>query len=268
MWIIIIPFLFFFGAVIGSFVNVIIERTIHGEDWIRGRSRCDHCKHQIAWYDNIPLLSYAVLGGKCRYCKKEISIQHPVIELLTGILFVWWYGVGFAFFQLTQRPLLYIQPAFWLIVGIFLLIIVVTDYLYMIIPDYTVVSLGLLAITYRVYLVQAHAMQPIDLWWAIISGLGSALLFYFLWYITKGRGMGFGDVKYVLVMGWLLGWPRTGVGIFCAFLIGAIIGIGLLLSKRKKLKQRIAFGPFLVLGTIIALVWGNQIWQWYMGLMR
>jgi len=81
-------FIFVVGTIVGSFVNVVIERTIRGEDWVRGRSRCDHCHNQIAWYDNIPLLSYILLGRRCRFCKKRISVQHPVVEFMTGCLFV------------------------------------------------------------------------------------------------------------------------------------------------------------------------------------
>jgi leader peptidase (prepilin peptidase)/N-methyltransferase len=259
---------FMIGAVLGSFVNVVISRMIVGEDWIRGRSRCDHCRKVIAWYDNVPLLSYLLLGGKCRHCKKTISIQHPTVELMTGMLFAWWYVIGFAFFQLSQHPLQVIQPLFWLFVGILLLVIFVTDWLYMIIPDFAVVGLGLVALMYRVYLTQAGVMRIDDLWWAVVSGIVAALFFFGLWAGTKGRGMGFGDVKYALVMGWLLGWPRVLVGVFAAFCIGAIVGVVMIVWGKKKMKQQIAFGPFLVIGTLLALVWGNHIWSWYMGFMH
>jgi prepilin signal peptidase PulO-like enzyme (type II secretory pathway) len=128
--------LFFLGLMVGSFLNVLIYRTTIGEDWVKGRSRCDGCKEEIAWYDNIPLLSFVILGGKCRHCKMKISIQHVVVELLTGTLFLWWYLIGFTFFRLAESPLSVLQPLFWLVVGILLLIIFVTDWLYQIIPLY------------------------------------------------------------------------------------------------------------------------------------
>lgn len=259
-------FVFVTGTIVGSFVNVIIERTVSGEDWVKTRSRCDSCKKVIAWYDNIPLLSYLLLGRKCRHCHKRISVQHPAVEFLTGALFLWWYGIGFAFFQLTQQPLTIIQPIFWLIVGIFLMMVLITDLKYMIIPDYAVVGLGLLALVYRVYLTQAGVMQINDLWGAILAGVMASGIFYGLYAWTKG--MGFGDVKFVLVMGWLLGYQRMIVGLFVAFILGALVGVGLISLKKKKMKQAIPFGPFLVMGTVIALVWGSKIWEWYWSLMR
>src|SRR5262249_53647315 len=106
-------FLFIFGTMIGSFLNVVIYRTLNEESWVKGRSKCESCGKQIKWYDNVPLISYFVLGGKCRACKAPISISHPVIEFLTGTLFVWWYWGGSLFFRLTQQPLGVIQPLFW-----------------------------------------------------------------------------------------------------------------------------------------------------------
>jgi len=260
-------FIFFFGAIVGSFINVVIERTIAGEDWVRTRSRCDHCKKVIAWYDNIPLLSYLLLGRRCRYCKTRISVQHPAVEFLTGTLFLWWYAMGFAFFRLAEQPLTVVQPLFWLVVGVLLLIIVITDFKYMIIPDYAVAGLGLLALLYRVYLTQANIMQISDLWGAIAAGF-SAMLFFFLLYAgTKGAGMGFGDVKFVLVMGWLLGWQRMIVGVLLSFVTGAIVGVIMMALGKKTAKQALPFGPFLVLGTVVSLVWGLQLWEWYWGLM-
>lgn len=261
-------FVFAVGTIVGSFVNVVIERTIHDEDWVRGRSRCDHCHKQIAWYDNIPLLSYILLGRRCRYCKKRISVQHPVVEFMMGCLFVWWYLMGSFFFQLTQRPLQVIQPVFWLIIGILLLIILISDYLYMLMPLGALIGLGGLALAYRGYLAMTGVMQGTDLGLALLSGLGAAGSLGLLVLLSRGKGMGWGDVLFALGMGWLLGWPRVVVGMFSAFWIGALVGIALLMSGKKKMKQQIAFGPFLVIGTCCALLWGNQWWNWYMGILR
>lgn len=255
------------GLVMGSFVNVVIGRTLSGESFVSGRSRCDHCKQLIAWYDNVPLLSFVLLGGRCRQCKKRISWQHPVVEIMTALLFVWWYGVGFAFFQLTQSPLPYLQPAFWLVIGILLLIVVISDLISTLIPDYAVVGLGILALLYRLYLVSAGVMEPLDLWRAIFIGESLAVLFGLIIAMTKGRGMGWGDVKLILVLGWLVGYPRMVVGTFLSFFIGAMVGIVLLAFKKRRFGQAIPFGPFLVLGALLALVWGNSIWSWYWGLV-
>jgi leader peptidase (prepilin peptidase)/N-methyltransferase len=262
--------LFVFGLVIGSFLNVVIYRTLNDESFVKGRSRCDHCKKTIAWYDNIPLLSFIVLRGKCRNCKKPISLTHPVVELLTGVLFVWWYVGGFfffRFFQLTEHPFQIIQPAFWLLVGIFLLIIFVTDAISYIIPDYAVGSLLGLSVLYRIALVLFGIMKPTDLLFSVLGTLLITSFFFALWFFTKGKGMGFGDVKFCLPMGLLLGWPSMIVGVFLSFIFGAIVGVFLMILGRKNMKAAIPFGPFLVLGTVVTLVYGNEIMRWYLTIL-
>jgi prepilin signal peptidase PulO-like enzyme (type II secretory pathway) len=266
MWLIVL-LLFLFGLIIGSFINVVISRSVWGEDWVTGRSRCDHCKKPIQWYDNIPLLSFVMLFGKCRYCHKKIAIQHPVIELMTAFLFIWWYVIGFTFFQLVEAPLTIIQPAFWLVVGILLLIIFTADWMYQIIPDFANFSLIGLAFIYRLYLSVVGIMRWEDFWYALISGMVMMLFLGSLWAFTKGRGMGFGDVKFALGMGILLGWPRAGIAMLLAFWFGALVGSLFLGLKVKKLKDKIAFGPFLIIGTVVALIFGNQMWSAYLQLM-
>jgi prepilin signal peptidase PulO-like enzyme (type II secretory pathway) len=258
---------FLFGLVIGSFLNVVIYRTLHDESPFKGRSKCPKCKKQIAWYDNIPLLSYFLLGGKCRKCKKAISVQYPIVEGMTGILFVWWYVVGFAFFSLTSHPLTVIQPAYWLVIGILLLIILVTDFMTYLIPDFTVALIALLSLIYRVYLVNSGVMVATDMWNAVYSGAGLGFFFFLLVKVTRGRGMGMGDVYFAFALGLLLGWPRSLIAVFLAFLIGALAGIVLIILKKKNFGQTIPFGPFLVLGTLAALMWGYDVWMWYLGLL-
>jgi leader peptidase (prepilin peptidase) / N-methyltransferase len=258
-----ILFLFVFGLVIGSFLNVVIYRTTHDESPMEGRSKCEGCGKKISWYDNIPLVSFFFLRGRCRHCRMEISWQHPVVEFLTGIMFVWWYGIGATFFQLTQSPLSIVQPLFWLVVGVFLLIIFVTDIKYFIIPDYAVFGLILLSLLYRLTLALSGAMQWSDFLLALLTGVGAMVFLGSLWFGTKGKGMGFGDVKYALAMGILLGWPRTLVGVFVAFLVGAVVGLFLLATGKVSWRGRVPFGPFLIVGTLVALIFGNQLWGWY-----
>lgn len=260
---IILLFLFVFGLVIGSFLNVVIYRTIHDESPMEGRSRCEGCGKKISWYDNIPLISFILLKGRCRHCKMEISWQHPVVEFMTGVMFVWWYLIGMTFFRLTQTPLSVIQPLFWLVVGVLLLIIFVTDIKYFIIPDYAVFGLIALALAYRLFLAGTGAMQWFDFFLALGTGVGTMIFLGSLWFFTRGKGMGFGDVKYGLAMGMLLGWPRSLVGVFTAFLAGAVIGLGLLFGGKVSWRGRVPFGPFLIVGTVVALMWGNWLWSWY-----
>jgi prepilin signal peptidase PulO-like enzyme (type II secretory pathway) len=255
------------GAAVGSFLNVVIDRTVLGQEWLVGRSRCASCGHQLRWYDLIPIFSYFRLGGKCRDCDEPIPASHPVIEVITGSLFVWWYLVGSLFFRLTQEPLQAIQPLFWLAIGILLLFIFFADWQYYLIPDTAVLGMLLLVSCYRIGLVWLGVMQPIDLLW---SGLGATSLVGFfaaLWFLTGGRGMGLGDVKFVLPMGLLLGWPNQLLGVMMAFILGATFSLVGLLTKRLKLGQVIPFGPFLVVATCLTLVWGDALVSWYISLL-
>jgi prepilin signal peptidase PulO-like enzyme (type II secretory pathway) len=267
MQIFVLFIIFLFGLSIGSFVNVVILRTLQEETFIKGRSRCDHCRKQIAWYDNIPLLSFIILNGKCRHCKKPIALQHPLVELTTAILFVWWYVVGFTVFQLTTQPLLFVQRGYWLLVGILLLIVLVTDLTTYLIPDFSVVLLSGAALFYRLYLVHMGIMAPIDLYTAIASGIGLSLFFTGLIVATRGRGMGWGDAKLAIALGLILGWPRSVVAVFLAFIVGAIAGLFLVSFGKKSFGQTIPFGPFLVVGTVVSLLYGYDIWLWYVALL-
>lgn len=259
--------LFSLGAVIGSFLNVIIYRTAHDEDWIHGRSRCEDCKKKIHWFDNIPVLSFLILEGKCRNCKASISLTHPVVELLTGTLFVWWYWTGTFFFKLSQEPFQLIQPLFWLIIGVLFLVIVITDILYFLIPDRAVLALLGSTIFYRIALLVTGIMQPTDFWWSLVGVVIAVAFFAGLWLITKGKGMGFGDVKLMAPIALLVGWPQVIVTIFLSFLIGACVGVGLILVGKKKFGQHIPFGPFIILATVITLIWGDALVKWYLGLL-
>lgn len=267
MELLVVLFLVMLGLVVGSFLNVLIVRTLSGESWVGGRSRCDHCKKIISWYDNIPLLSFLLLRGKCRRCKRPISWQNPLVELTTALLFVWWYAVGFAFFRLTQVPLVYVQPLFWLLVGVLLLIILVTDLISYLIPDYAVVGLVLLAVGYRLVLAISGVMQWGDVAAAVLAGFILAGLFSLLIVATRGKGMGWGDVKLSAALGLLLGYPRVVVGVMVAFVLGAVVAVFLLATGKRRLGQVVPFGPFLVLGAVVALMWGGQLWQWYWGLL-
>lgn len=261
-------FLFAIGAAVGSFLNVVIYRTMTEESWVKGRSKCEDCGYQLRWFDNIPLVSFLWLRGRCRKCRKSIALIHPVVEFLTGALFVWWYWGGtLLFFRLTEQPFQLIQPAFWLGVGVLLLMIVVADLSYLIIPDLAVGLLLVTTLTYRVVLTWAGVMQMSDLVWSLLAAVGAAVFFGGLWVVTKGRGMGLGDVKLVGPLALLMGWPNSLVGFFLAFISGAVVGVCLLLLGKKRFGQVVPFGPFLVLGTVLALVWGDGLSHWYIGLL-
>ncbi len=227
-------FVFILGLCVGSFVNVLIDRLPKGEDVIGGRSRCDFCKKNLRWFELIPVLSFLIQGGKCLRCRKRISIQYPVIELVTAAGFVLLY---------QQLPNLAIFLA--------LLVIFVADYKYEIIPD-SMIAFGLLGSLLQEDLLQNWPMA-----------VGAAAFFLCLFLITKGRGMGFGDVKLVFLLGLILGYPNIIVALYAAFLTGAAIGIILMIGGKKSLKSHVPFGPFLILGTVFALLFGNQVLSWW-----
>lgn len=259
--------LFVFGLMIGSFLNVVVYRTIYGGSIVKGRSMCLSCKKKIGWFHNIPVISYLFLRGRCGNCGVRISWQYPVMEVLTGLLFVWWYMIGRGFFLLASEPFIWVQPMFWLVVGILLLLIFVFDLRFGIIPDGINLVLFFMSAFYRLLLVLQGEMQVVDLGAAVVSGVAVTAMFYGLYIGTKKKGFGFGDVKLAPSIGLLLGWPGVVVGVFGAYVIGAVMALGLLIFGKKKWGQTIPFGPFLVIGMVIALLWGDSIWSWYMSML-
>lgn len=257
-------FIFAIGVCIGSFLHVLVYRTIEDkEDWKKGRSRCDHCSYIIQWYDNIPLLSYLLLRGRCRKCHKPIAVSHVAMELLMGSLFVWWYWTGRVFFLLVDQPFTVLQPLFWLLIGMLGLVILLTDLKYLIIPDWAVATMAVATVLYRIVLVYFGIMQVGDFVAMVISAVVVGAAFWFLRWVTKGKGMGFGDVKLAPVLTLLVGWPQVLVALFTAVCTGALVGSLLLLAGKHKMKQPIPFGPFLLFGSALALIWGDLIWGWY-----
>ena len=250
---------FFVGAAVGSFVNVLIDRTMSGEDWVKGRSHCDKCKKILAWYDMIPVVSYLFYRGKSRCCRTLLTYRYPIVELLVGLLFVWWMAVGFWFFQLVNAPLVFIQPAFWLTTGVILFILALADLFYgvVLLP---IVWIGvIMTIFYRLVLWHYGVYQMIDLQSALLLSGAFFGFFWLLYKLTKGRGMADGDMYVALYMGMLLGWPKGMVAFMGSFILGAIVGVFLIVSKIRSRKETVPFVPFMVAATAIALLWGEQI---------
>ncbi|MGD9129041.1 MAG: prepilin peptidase [Candidatus Woesebacteria bacterium] len=256
-------FLFVMGAVIASFLNVVVYRTARGQSWLRGRSRCESCHKKIAWRDNIPLLSFYLLKGRCRHCKKVISLVHPLVEFGTALLFIAWGWLVFFYFDL-QHPWQFLQAFFWLLVAILLWVILIADILYFFIPDFAVVILSILVLAYRFALIKLGLMEFNDFLLTLLSMLVVVLFFFSLWFFTKGRGFGFGDVKLAVPLVLLLGFPQVVIGIFFAFILGSIAAIILLITGKKKFGQVIPFGPFLIVATIIGIIWGKTIWAYWL----
>lgn len=266
-FLLITTFLFLLGAIMGSFLSVVILRSITQESWVSGRSHCDSCKNTIAWYDNIPLLSFVLLKGRCRHCQEPILPLHPMVEVITGVLFVWWYWGGFIFFRLTQTPLSVLQPIFWLAVGLILVYLFIIDLNYMILPDKPVALLLVFAGLYRVLLVTTGIMRVEDFYKMIAVSIASFLFFLSLWFLTKGKGFGMGDVKLVVPLSLLLGGEKTIVALFLSFILGATVGVILIAFGKSKLKTAIPFGPFLIISTLLSLLWGDALYFWYWSLL-
>ncbi|MFH2118132.1 MAG: prepilin peptidase [Candidatus Paceibacterota bacterium] len=259
---------FLLGSSVGSFLNVLVYRTMRGEDWVKGRSHCESCHRPITWYENIPIVSYLWLRGRCSHCRKSIDPIHPTLELLTGTLFLWWYVDGWSLFTAEAWLLPILQPLFWLLVGIIAITIIIADFKEKIIPRQSVAVLTILTLCYRFVLIMTGEMQLVDLGWSLLWSLILVLAFFFLWWSTRGKSFGFGDVQLALPLGLLLGsWQRIIIGIWLAFLIGAVVGLTLVFFKKKKFRQAIPFGPFLLLGTALSLRWGYQIWESYLKLI-
>ncbi|MCK4453839.1 prepilin peptidase [Candidatus Parcubacteria bacterium] len=259
-------FVFVFGLVAGSFLNCVTYRLERKQSALKGRSYCPYCKHQLSWYDLIPVLSFIILKGKCRYCQKPISIQYPLVEIATASLFLLIFNFpphqifdgGFNFQN-------FVSFCFVLCVSSFLIVIFVYDLKHYIIPDKVIFpTIGVVFLYQLFEVLKIENFQSL-LYFLAIAFLASAF-FLAIVLATKGRGMGLGDVKLAFLMGLLLGWPNIFVAFFLAFLIGAIIGIGLILARKKTLKSEVPFGPFLVVGTFIALFWGQELINFYLNL--
>lgn len=246
-------FLFIFGTAIGSFLNVLIDR-LPREESINGRSHCEFCKKTLSPLDLIPVLSFIFLKGKCRYCGKKLSLQYPGIEVLTGITFVTIFNFKFLILNLNSN--LEFQILNYVIVSC-LIVIFFIDLKNQIIPDEMQIALFISILFIRV----VGSIGIVGVMWGALEGLIVMLPILFLYLITRGRGMGFGDVKLAFNMGFLLGIKGGFVAIYLGFILGAFFGIVLLLMKKKKMKSKIAFGPFLVAGIVIVMFFEKPIFS-------
>ena len=241
-----------FGLIIGSFLNVCIYRIPAGLSVVSPPSRCPNCGSFIRWYQNIPILSYLVLGGKCGSCRVGISWRYPIVEALTGALFV----LVFFSFQFSAATVVY-----WVFVAA-LIVITFIDLDHQIIPD--VISLPGIVVGFLCSFAIPWLSWS-DSLLGILLGGGSLWLVAFLYeLLTKKEGMGGGDIKLLAMLGAFLGWKAILPIIFISSLIGSLVGIPLMLVKKADSKLAIPFGPFLALGAVIYLFWGPKLIAWYL----
>lgn len=253
-------FIFVFGLVVGSFLNCVIYRLEKEESFLFGRSYCPCCKKTLKAIDLIPILSFLILKGKCRYCQKKISWQYPFVELGSAFLFV----LVFQHFNLGLDFGLspdFLGLVFSLAIFCFLIVVFVYDLKHFLIPDKIIYLAIALALIYNFFDFKNLLFNFLP------AALGGFVFFLIIFLISQGKWLGFGDVKLVFLLGLFLGFPNILVALFLSFTIGAIIGIGLIILKRKKLKSEVPFAPFLVLGSLIAFFWGEKILNWYLSLI-
>ena len=248
-----IVLIFILGLIVGSFSNVCIYRIPRNESIVYPASHCPKCHSNISPKDNIPLLSYILLKGRCRNCKSKISIQYPVVEFLTGFIYL----IIYLIYGLSIQTLIYIILASSLIIISFI------DLNEQIVPD--VISLpgivlGFIISFFVPYISFVNSALGILAGGGIILiiGLAGSVIF-------KKEAMGGGDVKLAAMIGAFLGWRYIIISLFLGFFLGAIVGIILILSKIKSREDVVPFGPFIVTGSLITLLWGEKILIWYLG---
>ncbi len=244
MSVILAIFVFAFGTIIGSFLNVVILRYGTGRGF-GGRSKCAVTGKTLEWYELIPIVSFVVQGGRTRHGGARISWQYPLVEFFTGAAFV--------AVVAKYLPLIYTAPQsflinilFYFVVFSFLVLIFVYDWRHQIIPDNFVYPLWIICLI-PIILRGAPVSQ-------LLAGPIIAAPVFFLWYITRGHGMGFGDVKLLIPIGWLMGISAGFAGLLFAFWIGAIVGVAMMLGKEKGWHSEIPFGPFIIAGTVIVFL--------------
>ena len=245
--------IFILGLIVGSFSNVCIYRIPRNESIIYPVSHCPKCRSNIKPFDNIPLLSYILLKGRCRNCKSKISVQYPIAELLTGLIYL----IIYLTYGLSVQFLIYIFLSSALIIIAFI------DLNQHIVPD--VISLpgiiiGFILSFFVPYISFINSALGVVVGGGIILiiGLAGSVIF-------KKEAMGGGDVKLAAMIGAFLGWRYIIISLFLGFFLGALAGIILILLKIKSRKDVVPFGPFIVLGSFIILLWGEQIISWYIG---
>jgi len=250
------------GLAFGSFVNALVWRLHEKRDFVSERSECINCHHQLAWYDLIPVVSWIILGGKCRYCKKPISIQYPLVELATAGVFM--LSVAFWPFELTELAP-QIVLGIWCVMLVILMALLVYDARWYLLPDKLTYPLIVLAALFgminQFIVVGASTAQGIsELTLGVVSVAG---LYYALYTISKGKWVGFGDVKLGIAMGLILGWQLGLLSVFLANLIGLVYILPGMLAGKLTTQSKIPFGPFLIVGLIVAYLFGASIVKWY-----
>lgn len=278
--------LFVFGVAIGSFLNVVAlrydgTRFLLDRHALGGRSHCPHCGETLRWFELVPLVSFMMLGARCARCKAPISFQYPVVELFSGLIFAlvpWRIAVFAAGTAAAGGVPFVILAALWIIVFEALLVMSLIDIRLGIIPDELNIFLFVAGIFLAIFTVGyvgssngsfAGAYAVLfglqgDFWINRIAAMALAAAFFaLLIWITRGRGMGMGDLKLAVPLGLVFGWPDVLLVVAAGSVIGAVVGIILMIAGRKKMKSTVPFGPFLAVGAAVVFFFAYPLFQWY-----
>ena len=249
---------FILGTAVGSFLNVVAYRSVHGGSIFLGSSHCPACKHKLAAKDLVPIASFVALDGKCRYCGKSISLQYPLVELVTGFLFaftyLYWLGTVYNLMHLVY--LLFVVSV--------LIVLFVTDVRDGLLPNSVILPAIFVVVIYKLILVSAGYIQLSTLIADLLTALVVSGIFFAIVALSGEKAMGGGDVKLAFLIGLVVGWPATSVALFTSFLTGAIVAVMLILIGKKRFGESVPFGPFLSLGAFVALFWGREIIDLYL----
>jgi prepilin signal peptidase PulO-like enzyme (type II secretory pathway) len=256
----VVAILIVLGLCFGSFVNALVWRLHEGRDWVHERSECVHCHHELAPLDLIPVLSWLMLRGKCRYCHKPISVQYPLVEALTAALFV----ISYLEWPMALHGSEVVVFGLWLAILIGLVALLVYDLRWMLLPNKLVFPLIGLALVMQLISI-AHNWRG----WGLLVSLALAVVigggvFYAIFQVSDGKWIGGGDVKLGFLLGLLVGTPaKSLLVIFLAAVLGTVVSLPMLLSKKLQRTSTIPFGPFLIVAGIVAVLFGDSIINWY-----
>jgi prepilin signal peptidase PulO-like enzyme (type II secretory pathway) len=253
--------LFVFGLCVGSFLNVVILRLANNERFSASRSYCPSCRHQLAWFDLVPLASFILLRGRCRYCQAHISWQYPLVEAASGVL--WLSGYLWLAPELSTAisfgavlPLLTFG-----VFGSLLLALFVFDARWYILPDEVTLPALAVALTLNIW-------RGYDWHTLVTLGLVGAGWFYIQYAVSKGKWVGDGDMRLGALVAVMVGsFPALFILFLLTYLSGALVGLGLLAAGKKTWGGQLPLGTFMTAATIVVLVWGEPLWQWYSGFL-
>lgn len=265
------------GLGFGSFINALIWRMYQQEkakskaakqklSILRGRSMCVHCKHQLAAADLIPIFSWLWLKGRCRYCKKPISWQYPVVEIATALIFVGSYILWPVNLDTTGAWLLFIT---WLVSSVGLMALLVYDLKWMLLPNRIIYPTFFVALIGRLSYIAFFAEGKAHSFWLLVFSLViSSGVFWLMFQVSRGQWIGFGDVRLGLITGTLLADPaKSAAMIFIASLLGSLVALPGLITGKKTMSSKLPYGPFLIIATAITLLFGSPIIDWYKSLL-